>query len=127
MLHGGASRVTTLSLHLEDGQDAGISEIIQALPSNLNLMKLNVKGKISKASEDEFIRMMETNHKLQSLNLDDSDILVQRAIRFYATLNNAGRGLLIGNENATRDLWIQALYHVNQDIDGLFYFLIRNP
>lgn len=127
MLHRGATRLATLSLHLEDAKDDGFIEVVNALPSNMHLEKFALKGKMSKSSETAVTEMIKTNHKLQSLNLADCDRTISRAIRFYVSLNNAGRGDLLGNANATKERWVDALHYVNDDIEGLYYFLIRNP
>jgi hypothetical protein len=128
-------KMTFVIYELEEIKDGCIIvDIAEALKFNQSLKVLELHGRNNDsdakiAIEAAFLDMLQTNnYALTRLKLfNDEHSFIKPDIDFYLKLNQAGRGDLLQNANATKSEWIQALANVRHDLSCLYYFLSTNP
>lgn len=136
MLQTNASlrKLTMVVYELDEGNNTedtcGLSEIATSLYHNstLEVLELHGKNEIGKWIEEPFLIMIQSNFSLTTMELFHNDgLFLKPFLNFYLTLNWAGRGALLQNENASRSQWVDSLIRVRNDASCIFYFLSMNP
>ena len=106
---------------------SSLLETAEALKTNVALKDLTIWGSITDESQKAFVTMMQSNYSIENLWIDGTQEQDREEIRFYAGLNEAGRGNILGNTNSTRAQWLDSLILSRNNLDALFYFLSTNP
>lgn len=111
-------------------EDKLLMQIAEALDENTSLRHFALHGDfgpISQPVKDAFERMLEENYMIQSFKLYSGSENIQE-FQMYLRLNQVGRNhLLDPKSRVSRMDWVNAVHHVNDSLDCIFYCLSVNP
>lgn len=131
---------TLVTLNLPHGtlSDDGLQHLAHGLTVNTTLKKMEVGGGHhacapaslgdNKGPAAVLTEMLERNYGLERLVVNSNDSSIQETVEYYLRLNATGRGALLRNGHANnREVWVDMLISVRDDLDCLFYFITMNP
>lgn len=105
-------------------------QIAEALEENTSLSHFAIDGDfgpITEPTKDAFERMLEENYALESFRLYTHRQPMPQ-FQMYLRLNRVGRKHLLDPKGSPlRNDWLDALHHVSDSLDCIFYCLSVNP